>query len=84
MEEYYIAFKEKLSIHAEAQFEVDFFKKAFPDIYDHIGVHDWGPSTKPIDPYFPKLVWKFYASYRERKLLLKHKVRTEALPFLPS
>ncbi|MCD9559876.1 hypothetical protein HAX54_018203, partial [Datura stramonium] len=45
MEEYYVAFKEKRSIYAEAQFEVDFFKNAFPDMYDQIGMRDWGPFT---------------------------------------
>ncbi|MCD9639248.1 hypothetical protein HAX54_023656, partial [Datura stramonium] len=34
MEEYYVDFKEKRSIHVEAQFDVDSFKNAFPDIYD--------------------------------------------------
>ncbi|MCE0480864.1 hypothetical protein HAX54_038055 [Datura stramonium] len=83
MEEYYIAFKEKRSIHAEAQFEVDTFKKAFLDIYDQIGVHDWGSFTISVDPYFPELLWEFYSSYRTRQRLLKHKDRIETLPCLP-
>ncbi|MCD9560773.1 hypothetical protein HAX54_019564 [Datura stramonium] len=45
---------------------------------------DWGPFTIPVDPYFPELVWEFYASYRERKQLLKHTGRTKAFPFLTS
>ncbi|MCE3050256.1 hypothetical protein HAX54_046759 [Datura stramonium] len=55
-EEYYVAFKEKCSIRVEAQFEVDSCKNAFPDIYDQIGMRDWGPFTIPVDPYFLELV----------------------------
>ncbi|MCE2055769.1 hypothetical protein HAX54_043361 [Datura stramonium] len=84
LEEYYVAFKEKRSIHAEVQFEVESFKNAFPDICDQIGMRDWGPFTIPVDPYFPELVWEFYASYKARQWLLKHKDRTETLPCLPS
>ncbi|MCD9637579.1 hypothetical protein HAX54_020948 [Datura stramonium] len=84
MEEYYSAFKEKLIIHTEAQFDAEYFNTACPDIYYQIGMHDWGPFTIPIDLYFPKLVWEFYASYRERLQLLKHKGRTEAFPCLTS
>ncbi|MCE3052146.1 hypothetical protein HAX54_051668, partial [Datura stramonium] len=36
-EEFYIAFKEKHVIHAEAQFDAESFKTAFPDIYHQIG-----------------------------------------------
>ncbi|MCD9643504.1 hypothetical protein HAX54_031070 [Datura stramonium] len=82
MEEYYVAFKEKRSIHDEAQFEVDYLKNSFQDIYDQIGMHDWGPFNIPIDPYFPELVWEFYASHRARQWLLKNKGHTETLPYL--
>ncbi|MCD7466990.1 hypothetical protein HAX54_004119 [Datura stramonium] len=64
LEEYYTAFKNKRSIHAEVQFEVDSFKNAFTDIYDKIGMRNLGPFTIPVDLYFTKLVWKFYASCR--------------------
>ncbi|MCE2055424.1 hypothetical protein HAX54_042555, partial [Datura stramonium] len=37
MEEFYIAFKEKHVIHAEAQFDAESFKTACPSIYYHIG-----------------------------------------------
>ncbi|MCE3214900.1 hypothetical protein HAX54_000236 [Datura stramonium] len=84
MEEYYVAFKEKRSIYAEAQFEVDSLKNSFPDIHDQIRMRDWGPFTIPIDPYFSKLVWEFYASYWARKQLLKHKGHIDTLPCLPS
>ncbi|MCD9644320.1 hypothetical protein HAX54_032505, partial [Datura stramonium] len=67
IEEYYVAFKEKRPIHEEAQFEVDSFKNAFPDIYNQIGMRDWGPFTIPVDPYFPEFEWEFYASYMERQ-----------------
>ncbi|MCD7460395.1 hypothetical protein HAX54_043465 [Datura stramonium] len=40
IEEYCVSLKEKQSIHAEAQFEVDSFKNAFPNIYDQIGMCD--------------------------------------------
>ncbi|MCD9641035.1 hypothetical protein HAX54_026849 [Datura stramonium] len=49
MVEYYIAFKEKRVIHAEAQFDAKSFKTACPDIYYQIGTHDWGPLTIPAD-----------------------------------
>ncbi|MCD9559717.1 hypothetical protein HAX54_017889 [Datura stramonium] len=75
MGKYYVAFKEKRSIHAEAQFEVDSFKNAFPNIYDQIGMRNWDPFTIPVDPYFLELVWEFYASYRSRQQLIKHKGR---------
>ncbi|MCE0481670.1 hypothetical protein HAX54_039600 [Datura stramonium] len=75
MEEFYVSFKGKRSIHAETQFEVESFRNDFPDIYYHIGMRDWGPFTIPIDPYSPGLVWEFYASYRARKSILKHKGR---------
>ncbi|MCE3216541.1 hypothetical protein HAX54_006841 [Datura stramonium] len=84
MEEYYISFKEKHIIHAEAQFDAKYFKTACPNISYKIGMRDWGPFTIPVDPYFPELVWEFYASYRERQQLLKHKGRTEAFPCLTS
>ncbi|MCD9645690.1 hypothetical protein HAX54_034816 [Datura stramonium] len=45
MEEYCVAFKEKRSINAEAQFEMDTFKNTFPDIYDQIRICDLGPFT---------------------------------------
>ncbi|MCD9637821.1 hypothetical protein HAX54_021325 [Datura stramonium] len=84
MEEYYSVFKEKPVIHAEAQFDAESFKTAFPDIYYQIGTRDWGPFTIPVDPYFLELVWEFYASYRARQQLLKHKGRTEVFPCLTS
>ncbi|MCD7460176.1 hypothetical protein HAX54_043002 [Datura stramonium] len=56
MEEYYTSFKEKRSIHAETQFDVESFKIDFSNIYYHIGMQDWGPFTIHIDPYFPELV----------------------------
>ncbi|MCD9643257.1 hypothetical protein HAX54_030555 [Datura stramonium] len=56
MEEFYIAFKEKCVIHAEAQFDAESFKTACPDIYYHIETCDWGPFTIPVDPYLPELV----------------------------
>ncbi|MCD7450430.1 hypothetical protein HAX54_006223, partial [Datura stramonium] len=40
MEEFYIAFKEKRVIHAEAQFDAESFKTACPDIYHHIRTRD--------------------------------------------
>ncbi|MCE3051847.1 hypothetical protein HAX54_050982 [Datura stramonium] len=40
MEDYYVSFKEKRSIHVEAQFEVESFKNSFLDIYDQIGMCD--------------------------------------------
>ncbi|MCD7458122.1 hypothetical protein HAX54_037369 [Datura stramonium] len=55
MEEYYMSFKEKWSIHAKTQFEVESFKIDFSNIYYHIGMRDWGPFTIPADPYFPEL-----------------------------
>ncbi|MCD9641817.1 hypothetical protein HAX54_028262 [Datura stramonium] len=64
MEEYYVSFKEKRSIHAETQFEVKSFRNDFPDIYYQIDMRNWGPSTIPVDPYFSELVWEFYASYK--------------------
>ncbi|MCD9646826.1 hypothetical protein HAX54_037022, partial [Datura stramonium] len=56
MEKFYITFKEKRIIHAEAQFDAESFKTACPDIYHQIGMRDWGPFTIPVDPYFLKLV----------------------------
>ncbi|MCE0481531.1 hypothetical protein HAX54_039341 [Datura stramonium] len=84
MEEYYVSFKEKRSIHAETQFEVESFKNDFPDIYYQIGMWDWSPFIIPVDPYFLELVWEFYASYRDRKSILRHKGRVETMPCLPS
>ncbi|MCE3051611.1 hypothetical protein HAX54_050331, partial [Datura stramonium] len=84
MEEYYISFKEKHIIHAKAQFDVEFFKTTCPNIYHLVGTRDWCPFTIPVDPYFPELVWEFYASYRARQQLLKHRSRTEAFPCLTS
>ncbi|MCE3050999.1 hypothetical protein HAX54_048709 [Datura stramonium] len=66
MEEFYITFKEKCIIHAEAQFYVESFKTACPDIYHQIGMRDCGPFTIPIDPYF----------------LRKAKQQATTLPFL--
>ncbi|MCE0482039.1 hypothetical protein HAX54_040373 [Datura stramonium] len=84
IEEYYMTFKEKRSIHAETQFEVEPFKTDFANIYYQIGMRDWGPFTILVDPYFPKLVWEFYASYKAWKCLQKHKVQTNTMPCLPS
>ncbi|MCD7463877.1 hypothetical protein HAX54_051624 [Datura stramonium] len=78
MEEFYIAFKEKRVIHAEAQFDAESFKMACPDIYHQIGTRDWGPFTIIVDPYLLELVWEFYASYRARKQLMKQRGKTEA------
>ncbi|MCE3214836.1 hypothetical protein HAX54_053466, partial [Datura stramonium] len=84
IEEYYSAFKEKRIIHVEAQFDVESFKTPCPDIYYQIGTRDWSPFTIPVDPFFLELVLEFYASYRARQQLLKHKGRTEAFPCLTS
>ncbi|MCE3049758.1 hypothetical protein HAX54_045725, partial [Datura stramonium] len=43
---------------------VESIKDEFPDIYNQISIRYWGPFTIPVDPYFPELVWEFYASYR--------------------
>ncbi|MCD7465974.1 hypothetical protein HAX54_002262 [Datura stramonium] len=72
MEEYYLSFKKRHVIHAEAQFDVNSFRIAFPDIYQQIGLQDWGPFTIPVDLYFPELVWEFYASYKARQHYLQH------------
>ncbi|MCD7469761.1 hypothetical protein HAX54_009004 [Datura stramonium] len=55
-----------------------------PALRGQIDIRDWGPFTIPADPYFHELVWEFYASYRARKSILKHKGRVDAMPFLPS
>ncbi|MCD7472823.1 hypothetical protein HAX54_014192 [Datura stramonium] len=68
----------------EAQFDVNTFRIAFPDIYQQIGLRDWGPFTIPVDPYFPKLVWEFYASYRARIHCLQHKYSSATWPCLAS
>ncbi|MCD7447418.1 hypothetical protein HAX54_029092 [Datura stramonium] len=83
MEAYYLSFKENRSITAEAQFEVASFKDDFPDIYNQIGIRDWGPFTIPMGPYFPELVWEFYASSRARQSIFKHKGRVDAMSCLP-
>ncbi|MCD7465483.1 hypothetical protein HAX54_001405, partial [Datura stramonium] len=67
MGQHYVSFKEKRSIHAEAEVEVESFKTTFPNIYYQIGMRYWGPFTILVDPYFPELVWDFYATYRARK-----------------
>ncbi|MCD7453798.1 hypothetical protein HAX54_022189 [Datura stramonium] len=41
-------------------------------------MNNWGLFTIPVEPYLLELVWKFYASYRERQQLLKRRGRTEA------
>ncbi|MCD7457698.1 hypothetical protein HAX54_035905 [Datura stramonium] len=84
MEEYYVSFKEKRSIYAKAQFEVESLKSAFPDISNLIGMRDWGPYTIHVDPYFLELVWEFYVSYKAQQRLLKHKGCTDTLSCLPS
>ncbi|MCD7470521.1 hypothetical protein HAX54_010449, partial [Datura stramonium] len=43
-----------------------------------------GIFTIPVDPYFPELVWEFYASYRAQQQLMKLEDRTEAFPCLTS
>ncbi|MCD7452514.1 hypothetical protein HAX54_017201 [Datura stramonium] len=55
MEAYYLYFKENRSIIVEAQFKVASFKHYFLDIYNQIGIRDWGPFTIPMGPYFPEL-----------------------------
>ncbi|MCD9559741.1 hypothetical protein HAX54_017974 [Datura stramonium] len=77
MEEFYMAFKEKHVIHAEAQFDAESFKITCLDIYHQIGTCDCGPFTIPVDPYLPELVWEFYASYRARQQLTKRRGHTE-------
>ncbi|MCD9638308.1 hypothetical protein HAX54_022183 [Datura stramonium] len=84
MEEFYLAFKEKRVIHAEAQFDIESFKTACPYIYHQTGTRDWGPFTIPVDLYLPELVWEFYASYRARQQLMKRRGRTEAFSCLTS
>ncbi|MCD9638959.1 hypothetical protein HAX54_023182 [Datura stramonium] len=78
MEEFYIAFKEKPVIYAEAQFDAESFKTAYPDIYHQIGTRDWSPFTLPVDPYLLEMVWEFYTSYRERQQLMKRRGSIEA------
>ncbi|MCE3049852.1 hypothetical protein HAX54_045933 [Datura stramonium] len=53
MKNYYVQFKEKKSINAEARFDVDSFKDDFPDIYYQFQIRDLYPFTRPLDPYFP-------------------------------
>ncbi|MCD7473170.1 hypothetical protein HAX54_014823 [Datura stramonium] len=76
MDDFYIAFKEKCVIHAEARFDVDSFKTAYPDIYHQIGMRDWGSFTLPVDLYLPEIVWEFDASYRARQKLMKQRGST--------
>ncbi|MCD9644706.1 hypothetical protein HAX54_033126 [Datura stramonium] len=82
MEEFYMAFKEKCIIHAEAQFDIESFKTACPDIYHQIGTCDWGPFTIPVDLYLPELVCEFYVSYRARQQLMERRGHTKAFPCL--
>ncbi|MCE2055305.1 hypothetical protein HAX54_042379 [Datura stramonium] len=84
MESYYLSFKGNRFITAEPQFEVESFKDDVLNIYNQIGIRDWGPLTIPVGPYFPKLVWEFYASYKVRQSNLKHKGRVDTMPCLPS
>ncbi|MCD7453629.1 hypothetical protein HAX54_021682 [Datura stramonium] len=84
MEAYYVSFKGKRYITAEAQFEVKSLKDGFPNIYNQIGIRDWGPFTMPIGPDFPELVWEIYASYRARKSTLKNEGRVDTMPCLLS
>ncbi|MCE3051363.1 hypothetical protein HAX54_049603 [Datura stramonium] len=49
-----------------------------------ISIRDWGPFTIPKGPYFTELVWEFYASYRARKNIFKHRGQVDAMPYLPS
>ncbi|MCE2055657.1 hypothetical protein HAX54_043102 [Datura stramonium] len=79
METYYISFREKWSIKVEARFEINSFKVDFPDIYDQFQIRDWEPFTMPLDPYFSKLVWEFYASCKARQDLLKHSGRVNMM-----
>ncbi|MCD7448177.1 hypothetical protein HAX54_039133 [Datura stramonium] len=82
--DYYVSVKEKRSIYAETQFEVESFKDDFPDIYYQIGIWDWGPFTIPVGPYFPELVCEFYASYRAKQRILKRKGRVDTMTCLSS
>ncbi|MCE3050375.1 hypothetical protein HAX54_047075, partial [Datura stramonium] len=84
VEDFYGTFKEKCVIHTEAEFDVESFKTICLDIYQQIGMRDWGPFTIPVDPYFLELVWEFYASDREWQQLMKREDRTEAFPHLTS
>ncbi|MCE0480710.1 hypothetical protein HAX54_037802 [Datura stramonium] len=84
MEAYYLSFKGNTFITVEAQFEVESFKNDYPNIYNQIGIWDWGPFTIPIGPYFLELVWEFYASYRVRQITLKHKGRVDTISYLSS
>ncbi|MCD9559482.1 hypothetical protein HAX54_017441 [Datura stramonium] len=83
MEAYYLSFKKNRSISAEAQFEVASFKDDFPDIYNQLDIHDWGPFTIPVGLYFPKFVWEFYASYWARQSIFEHRDRVDAMSCLP-
>ncbi|MCE3049814.1 hypothetical protein HAX54_045841 [Datura stramonium] len=84
MEAYYFSFKEKRSITAEAQFEVESFKDDFPNIYNHIDIQNCGPFTIPVGSYFPELVWEFCTSYRVWQSTLKKKGRVDTMPCLQS
>ncbi|MCD9644394.1 hypothetical protein HAX54_032592 [Datura stramonium] len=52
MDVFYMSFEENQSITAEAQFEMESIKNDFLDIYNQVGIHDWGPFIIPVDPYF--------------------------------
>ncbi|MCD7469291.1 hypothetical protein HAX54_008222 [Datura stramonium] len=78
MDDFYITFKEKCTIHAES------FNAASAYIYHKIGMCGWSPFTIPIDPCILELVWEFYASCRARQQLMKQEGRTEAFPHLTS
>ncbi|MCD7472938.1 hypothetical protein HAX54_014374 [Datura stramonium] len=56
MEAYYLSFKKKQPIMAEARFDVDSFKDDFLNIQNQFHIQDWEPFTIPLDPYFSKLV----------------------------
>ncbi|MCD9645922.1 hypothetical protein HAX54_035327 [Datura stramonium] len=72
------------SITVEARFEVNSFKDDFSNIYDQFQIRDWKPFTIPLDPYFLVLVREFYASYRARQDILKHKGRVDKITCLSS
>ncbi|MCD7448925.1 hypothetical protein HAX54_047264, partial [Datura stramonium] len=41
-----------------------------------------GPFTIHVGPYFPELVWEFYASYRVKQSILKNKGQVDTMPCL--
>ncbi|MCD7469561.1 hypothetical protein HAX54_008673 [Datura stramonium] len=81
MEAYYLSFKEKRSITVEAQFELESYKDDFPNIYNQIGIRDWGPFIIPIGSYFPELVGVLRLLHGATKYLeSKRTSRQNAMP----